>query len=149
MYIPTADAVGCRHHRVRRGLSGVSTLIPPPNMPPFSPSPIGWQGDTWRGSEISFERRRIVSVRRALLEGRPWGKTQTFSRSVFIKLHVTAQYGPVILVIISMLLALVLFILFILFILLIPRENQLHLLRKPLIRRDKGDILSLRFLCKP
>ena len=38
---------------------------------------------------------------------------------VFIKLHITAQSGPVILVILC------------------------HLLRKPLIRRDKGDTISL------
>ena len=59
---------------------------------------------------------------------------------IFIKLHITAQSGPVILVI-PMPLALIL-----------PRGDRLYLLQKPLIRRDRGDTLSLlvvQFLLEP
>ena len=51
---------------------------------------------------------------------------------VFIKLHITAQSGPVILPSHSMPLASIL-----------PRKDQWYLLRKPLIRCDRGDTLSL------
>ena len=53
-----------------------------------------------------------------------------FCVSIFVKLHITAQSGrhPIH----SKLLALVL-----------PRGDQRYLFRKPLIRRDKGDKLSL------
>ena len=45
---------------------------------------------------------------------------------VFIKLHITAQSRPVILVILC-------------HSLILPRGDQGYLLRKPLIRRDRGD----------